>query len=40
MKIIEDFLRDHFIPAIIDESSIFEHLRQLIALLYDLEEWQ
>ena len=32
MKIIEDVLRNHFIPAIIGESSISEHLRQLIAL--------
>ena len=32
MKIIEDGLRNHFIPAIIGDSSISEHLRQLIAL--------
>ena len=32
MKIIEDVLRNHFIPAIIGESTIFEDLRELIAL--------
>ena len=32
VKIIEDVLRNHFIPAIIGESSISEHLRELIAL--------
>ena len=32
MKIIEDVLRNHFIPAIIGESTISEDLRELIAL--------
>ena len=32
MKIIEDVLRNHFIPAIICESSISELSRELIAL--------
>ena len=32
MKIIEDALRNYFIPAIIGESSVPDHLRQLIAL--------
>ena len=32
MKIIEDVLRNYFIPAIIGESSISKHLRELIAL--------
>ena len=32
MKIIEDVLRNHFIPAIIGETSISEHLRELVAL--------
>ena len=32
MKIIEDVLRNHFIPAVIGESFISEHLRKLIAL--------
>ena len=32
MKIIEDVLRNHFIPAIIVQSSISEHLPELIAL--------
>ena len=31
MKIIEDALRNHFIPAIIGESSISDHLRLLVA---------
>ena len=30
--IIEDVLRNHFIPVIIGESLISEHLRQLIVL--------
>ena len=32
MNIPEDVLRNHFIPAIIGESLISEHLQQLIAL--------
>ena len=32
MKIIEDVLRNHFIPAIIGVSSISEHLQELITL--------
>ena len=32
MKIIEDLLRNHFFPTIIGESSIYEHLQELIAL--------
>ena len=36
IKIIKDVLRNHFIPAIIGESSISEHLRELIALLIQL----
>ena len=32
VKIIEDVLRNYFIPAIIGESSISKHLRELIAL--------
>ena len=32
MKIIEDVFRNHFISAIIGESSISDHLRQLIVL--------
>ena len=31
MNIPEDVLRNHFIPAIIGESSVSEHLQQLIA---------
>ena len=32
MKVIEDVLRNHFILAIIAESSVSDHLQQLIAL--------
>ena len=32
ITIIEDLLRNHFIPAIIGESSVSEHLRELITL--------
>ena len=32
MKIIENVLRNHFIPVIIGESSVSDHLQQLIAL--------
>ena len=40
MKIINDVLRNNFIPIIIGESSISENLRELAVLLYDLEERQ
>ena len=36
VKIIEDVLRNHFIPAIIGESSISDHLGDLIALHMEL----
>ena len=36
MKNSEDVLRNHFTPAITDESLISEHLQQLIALLMRL----
>ena len=32
LNVLEDVLRNHFIPAIIGESSISDHLRQLLAL--------
>ena len=32
MKIIENVLKKHFIPVIIDESSVSDHYQQLIAL--------
>ena len=36
MKIIENVLRNHFIPAIISESSISEPLQQFIAFSIQL----
>ena len=32
IKIIENVLRNHFTPVIIGESSVSNHLQQLIAL--------
>ena len=40
LQSIEDALSNHFIPIITGESSISEHLRQLIALPIQLGGWQ